>query len=166
MKWPILPTALFAISLTSSQVAAQWLHQEQGSAFDTQKTQIALTSHGQYAVGLRCTGASDLTVIFITPEAIDQDTLKMVNIAAPEIMVRVDQNAPYALKAEGDSPEGSLVLHAAAPASIARELTTATSSVSVAARLLGSIYHETEFSVLGSTGSVSKLSNLCGLPEN
>ncbi|TDE34150.1 hypothetical protein [Antarcticimicrobium sediminis] len=165
MKRPILTAALIALAVTAGQASAQWLHQEQGSAFDAQKTQIALTSQGQYAVGLRCTGADDLTVIFITPEAIDQDSLKMLNIAAPEILVRIDQNAPYAIKAEGDNPEGKLTLHAAAPPSLARELIAATSSISVAARLLGSLYHEKEFSVRGSTGSVTKLANLCGLPN-
>lgn len=164
MNFATIYSTLAALALTSSPVEAQWIHQEQGSAFDTNKTQIALTAHGQYAVGLRCTSKADLTVIFITPETVDKDTVKMMNMASPEILVRVDQNEPHAFKSEGDNPEGKLTLHADAPSALVQELIDARSGVSVAARMLGSIFHETEFGARGSTASITKLAELCKLP--
>lgn len=155
-----------ALTFASVPASAQWVHQEQGNAFDTEKVQIVLTARGQYAVGLRCTSENDLTTIFITSESVDQNTLEMINAAEPEILVRVDQNEPHTLDAEGDIPEGKLTLRADAPPSLASELIEAKSRVSVAARMLGSLYHETEFNVRDSTASVTKLVELCGLPVN
>jgi hypothetical protein len=163
MKIRRLSAGLFALAIVSTPAAAQWVHQENGSAFDTEKTQVALTSRGQYAVGLRCTDATDLSVVFITPEAIDRETVGMINLAAPEILLRVDQNDPVIVGAEGDIPDGKLTLHGDAPTLLAAQLMEARSSVSVAARMLGSIYHETEFNVRGSTASIGKMSDLCGL---
>jgi hypothetical protein len=163
MKISHLCTGIFMFAVTAGPGAAQWAHQEHGSAFEDEKTQIALTSHGRYAVGLRCTEASDLTLIFITPEVVDRDVTSTINMAAPEILVRVDQNDAFSLAAEGDTPDGKLTFHAAAPKALAQQLEAARSGVSVATKMLGSVYHETKFNVRGSTASIGKLKELCDL---
>lgn len=142
---------------------AQWVHQEHGSAFNDQKEQLALTAFGQYAVGLRCSSANDLTVVFITPEVVDGKALDQINALTPKVLIRIDQNEAHAYEASGDNPSGSLSFYAAVPEGLAKEVMAAQSGVSVAVQMLGSLYHETRFSARGSTRAVSEIVARCGL---
>lgn len=161
----LLFAAAMILSILTTQASAQWVHQEHGSAFDSQRTQLALTTRGQYAVGLRCTSATDLTVVYITSEAVDSSTLANINMAAPEVLVRIDQNDPFTLPATAELIDGNLSLLADAPVEIANQLITASATASVAVRMLGQIYHETAFNVRGSTASVTTLFDRCSLSE-
>jgi hypothetical protein len=158
---------LFAFALAMSvalPVAAEpWVYQEHGSVFEDGKTHIALTAAGSYAVGLRCSGPDDITLIFITPEEADPDNVDLLNQVSPKILVRVDQNDPIEIAAQLDVVESGLTMYGAAPPALGDQLVAAGSGVSVAVRLLGELFHETRFGVQGSTATVSKIMDLCGL---
>ncbi len=153
---------LFAFLATTA--TAQWIYQEHGSVFEATGTHLALVVSGIYGAGLRCTNSNDLTFIFITPERVDNnndDTLQFLNSVSPELLIRVDDNDIITLSAQADETELGLSLFAASPVSLAEQVIAARSRISVAARVLGQLFHEQSFSVGGSTASVSRIKELC-----
>lgn len=154
-----------ALTFTLPAAAEPWVYQEHGSAFEARKTHIALTAVGNYAVGLRCSEADNLTLIFITPEEADQDNVEVLNQVSPEILVRVDENEPFVIAAQLDVVDGTLTALGPAPSALGDQLVVAVSGVSVAARIMGELFHETRFGVQSSTATVSKLLGLCGLSD-
>lgn len=147
----------------ATDAQAQWVHQEQDNAFDGKRLQISLVVRGNLAVGLQCTNADDLEVVFLTPEEVTADAAAGMNFGRPEILLRVDQKDVHSLRAHASEAQGKLLLQADAPYRVLEELIEAQSAVSVALRFLGAIFHETEFGVMGSTRTLSSLADRCGI---
>lgn len=157
---------MIALVLGPSVAHAQWLHQEQGGAFDDKKMQIAVTAMGNYGFGFRCTGGDDLTAIFLTPEEATDSALETLNLLKPQLLLRVDDLKPHEISASAESTDKGLGVMAEVAGDVAREVRDGAKRVSIAVRVMGEIYHETEFSLRGSTSSISKLMEACGVPAS
>lgn len=161
---PILSAACLAVASAGVPASAEWFFQERGSAFGDDTTYLALTAWGAYAFGLRCTGADDLTAIFMTPEAVEDEAFELISITSPDLLVRVDRNEVAEIAATPNNLQGKLSFFGAGETSLAHQIIAARSGVSVAVRMLGTVYHETKFDVHRSTKVVTTLTEACGLP--
>lgn len=152
--------------LVAGAAQAQWLHQETGGAFDDNPMQLAATAigGGAYGLGLRCTSPDDLVVLFITPERIEGGLAEIMTSMSPDLLIRVDDNDPVEVKPSIEGQDGDdLSAIAEIDVALVDEINAATRRVSVAIRLAGDLYHETEFNVRGSTAATATLMEKCGL---
>lgn len=165
-KFHPITLVFLASAALATPAAAEWHFQEQGSAFDEKKIRVAIAVRPGYAFAFRCTGKDDLDVAFITPEAVEQDAVETLNAVQPEILVRVDDNEIITIPAVIDTGNTEMVLRGVPPTHLATQVIEASSGVSVAVRVIGQLYHEQEFDVLGSTKSVQDLLKACSIaPE-
>ncbi len=163
-----LKVAFLAASLAAAlaaPAAAQWVHDEDGSAFDDAKTNIAIVAVGQYGFGFRCTEASDLTAVMIAPEAMDEGTVSAINASSPELLLRVDKNTPHELQAVIESNGDTISVLSLITPELAAEVRDGKLGISVAIRAMGKIFHEKEQSLANSTDAISKLMKGCGIAE-
>lgn len=154
---------LASFILLSSPAAAQWFYEGEESAFGDSGVHLAVTGNSSYAFGLRCT-PDELVALLITPEDITDSNAASLQLAKPEMLLRVDDHPPLTLPATVDSANGKLRVTAEVGVAVAGEIAKAKRRVSAAAAILGQRYHEQRFGVSGSSRTVSSLLRGCGLP--
>lgn len=171
MKFKAAFLAATAATSMATPAAAQWIHNEDGSAFDDTETHIALVAVGAYGFGFRCTNVSDLTAVMIAPEKMDKETEGSVNALIPQLLVRVDDGQVISIYAEIKADDESIsILSVANPdqggnAKLASQVRDGKSRVSVAVKMVDEIFHETKFSLVNSTAAIGKLMTGCGIAE-
>ncbi|WP_156800933.1 hypothetical protein [Oceaniovalibus guishaninsula] len=143
---------------------AQWMHQEHGGAFDGNAVQMAIAASASYGLALRCRNSDDLEIIYLTPEATEAGTIEVMNAASPTLLLRVDENEMFELAATLElANDGTVTAISDAPITVPSQVNSATTRVAAALKILGQVFHETEFKVNGSTAATNVLSEKCGL---
>lgn len=164
MKYLNTFATLTLISLINvSTASAQWLFQTKENAFEPSKSMhIALTAVGEYALGLRCQDGQR-SAIFITSETIED--VSVLNALKPELLIRIDQNQIFTFPTLLESRDNKLtasVTDAEKMANVFEEGKNAKKRISIAIKMLTETYHPTNFSVRGSTKSITELQANCG----
>ncbi len=159
----LVVAAMAALVPVASQ--AQWIHDEQGSAFDDKKTHLAITGLGDYGFALRCTNPADLEMVLLAPEKMDQETAAQINALSPELMIRVDDLPPGKYQAEIVAKEASIAAIALVPIDLAIQIRDGNRRVSVALGTLGELFHEREYGLRGSTAAVDAMMKGCRIAE-
>lgn len=140
---------------------AGWLYQELGSAFDEQKTHVAMGMARNYALGLRCTGPADPEVIFVTPEDLGDADLASINMIGTKLLLRVDENPPLKVDGQIEATEQGFRIIAPAPDGLFAQVREAKNGVSAAIEMVGQVMHEQKFDVAGSTKAVQQMESAC-----
>ena len=157
--------AALCVAAFAAPASAQWMHDEQKGAFSDVTTNLAFTALGKYGLGFKCTSQDDLMLVFGTPEAIEeQSILTLMTASQPAILVRVDDESILELTGTADAPQGNLMLYSAVDADFLDGASAATRRIAVAVRVLGEMYHEVEFGVMGSGRAIDLLKDGCGIP--
>lgn len=149
----------------SGPASAQWVHNAEGSAFDAATMHMAFTGVGEYGVAIRCTNVGDLEIVLIAPEEIDDATISDVNSLGPEMLIRVDDLPPMKLDAKIGPKDNSIVMIAAAPMELLSQVKDGKKEMSSAFGLMGDVFHEQKYNLIGSTAAIEALITGCGLPQ-
>lgn len=157
--------AVISVILISGTASAQWLHQETGSAFEDTKLQIALVAEGRNAFGLRCSNGTDFEAVFMAPDSMDAEQASLLNALGPELLIRVDDAAPFTLSVQTEMADQNLKMVASSPVELFEQVRDGKSRVSVALRVVGELYHETAFRLNGSTKAVGAVIATCSIPQ-
>ena len=154
------------LAFLGSSAHAQWMYDEQGGAFSDTKTHIAFTGNSSgYGFGLRCTSIDDLRVVFMTPEEVENSSLKNLNDIGTEILVRVDQNEPYEFIATAQALPTGLGFFASTNGDFVEEFAEGQSDLAVAVRALGQIFHEVRFNTRESQKAIHDMRSGCGFSD-
>lgn len=153
-----------ALALIAGSAQANWVHQEHGSAFSDDKTQLALTGAGGYGFSLRCNRSGDFSVIYITTEQIsDPEIISVLNSIGPQMLIRIDDNSVIEVGVTAEISNKVLAFIGDANSDIVSQLINSQRRASVALKSLDEIYHEQEFGVRGSTAAVNAAMAGCGI---
>ncbi|MDF1620898.1 hypothetical protein [Pseudothioclava nitratireducens] len=142
---------------------AQWFNQSWGGAFDGKPNQVAGVESGDYGFALRCTGPVDLVALYITAQSTEDFDFDALNDLGPQVLVRVDEDAPLSLSAVLQDINGYVRAEASAPPELLTQVISAKSRIALALQLDGQLYHEKHFNVVRSTVVGNKLAASCGL---
>ena len=152
------------LAMITLPVSAQWVTSEQGGDFDEPALRLAITTLGDYALGLRCKSQS-AELIFITPDKSmsDPDVLKVANAVEPSLKYRIDGKDIHYLAAQLDTQDLGMAAIADVDFGDVARLRDAKRSISVVITLMGKNYHETRFGASGSTKAINELISGCEL---
>lgn len=152
-----------SVGLSCGVANANWVFQEQGGAFSDDSLKLAVTvSQTGLALGVRCTNSDKLELAFITEEKIKAKTADTLNLLAPLLRLRVDSNDIIDFDVVLSEADGILMGIATAQPNLLSEIKKAKRKISVVLSIAGEQYHETVFSVRGSTKAMQKLESKCG----
>jgi len=155
---------IFAVVIIGSFMTtanANWLHQKKESAFGADDLELIVTMSGAMGFGVRCSPDS-VEALFITNDrSFDDETLLIANATNPKLLLRIDSEPSLTLSAKLWDNDGTITAIAEVDLELIDSIAGANTRIAVAMRLLGETYHETNFSVLGSTKAANKLKDGC-----
>ena len=159
--------AVLAALLASQPAAADWVFNQPEDPFADAPMNVAMSiDNSGYAAGFRCTGPSDLEMVFITPEKVSS-TLG-INALKPSIALVVDATPKLALPAVAvASNDGSKLLFVTSGADAMAAYVTAVAAkkrFALGVQMLTEIIHRNVFNVRGSTKVLKTLKDNCKLP--
>ncbi len=145
-----------------NQAEAKWHYQKDNSAFGDDPTSIAFTLKTRYGLSLNCTKSWYFTLVFVTPDkSLDEFGEELVDVVQPKLLIKIDDGPIRREPAETHlTPMGASFL-IKAEEGLVKSAMMARSEITVALELLGEIYHETSFSVKGSSKQISRIQRDC-----
>ncbi len=156
------------VAVLAVPAKADWLHKSEENPF-TGDTHIAMgiTDMSGYAVGFRCSKADDLSLVFVTPESVeDGAAVAGMNALGIKLLVIVDDQPKLTLEAGLDrAPGGSnklrLVSSDAEIVGLIDKVKAAKKRVAMAVELMGQAMHAKSFDVRGSRRALDDLGSGC-----
>lgn len=155
------------LTICPMPASAQWVTSEQGGDFDEPALRLAMTTSGEYGLGLRCKGQR-AELIFITPDKSmnDPNLLKVANAVDPRLKYRIDGKQIYELDAQLDAQDIGMAAIANLDFDSVMRFRDAKRGISVVVTIMGKNYHETRFSASGSTKALNDIIAGCGLESS
>jgi len=155
-------TALLFLSYLASASAshAAWYYHMEESTFGTD-THLLLAERAPYFFGLRCQD-QEVRFVFSTPDrSFNAETMAFANATDPILLFKVDSSEVINLSGEIRDNNGEAIFTGPAEKVLLDSIENAKSKVSVALKLLGEIYHETQFGASGSTAKAKQFRLAC-----
>lgn len=147
----------FALATASH---AAWYYHLEESTFDTD-THLLLAERAPYFFGLRCQG-NEVRFVFSTPDrSFNAETMAMANAIDPIVLFKVDNGDVLNLSGEIRDNNGEAIITGHAENALLDSIENAQSKVAVALKLLGDVYHETQFGASGSTAKAKQFRAAC-----
>lgn len=156
-----LTASLFLSYLASASAShAAWYYHMEESTFGTD-THLLLAERSPYFFGLRCEG-DEVRFVFSTPDrSFNAETMAMANAIDPIVLFKVDSGEVLNLSGEIRDNNGEAIITGPAEDVLLDSIENAKSKVSVALKLLGDVYHETQFGASGSTAKAKQFRRSC-----
>jgi hypothetical protein len=162
--------ALNGCSIWGAPARAEWLYDSEDNAFgaDIHMVMAADDLRSGYVAAIRCSSATDLTLMLLTPEDAPAGSAERMNTVPVQLLVVVDDQDRRAFAGRVDvSPTGSkLRVSAEGPhlVEIVRMAKNAKRRFALAAEIGGKVYHPKTFSIKGARNPVARLETACKLP--
>lgn len=152
-----------ATALGCSAAHAGWVHTKNEDPFQGDQHLAMTLSFGELA-GFRCTSASDLALVYITPEEPSDQTTALLALSSKKLLVIVDSQPKIELLADMDvTVDGKKYRLSAEGPQVAKIAAAAQKRFAVAVQINGKIAFSKAFDVNGSTAAIGALLNGCDI---
>ncbi|WP_409560211.1 hypothetical protein [Hyphomicrobium sp. MC8b] len=167
MKKAIAGIAL-ALAAMTTPASADWIHQKLDDPFQgDQHMALGADDLGGFVAIFVCSKADDLSLVFISPEKVDADTLAVVNNIGPHLAVVIDDMPKREFNARVSStPDGGSIrirVEDAGIVQIAADAARANRRIALAGVVNGKVTESHSFNPDGSGAAIRATLKACGV---